>query len=67
MQATVGGKEVVIRTHRDRADKHGRWLAVVHFKDAAGAVTKDLYDGRISLKFLRGSKEVLTWCRRRLR
>ena len=37
MQATVGGKEVVIRTHRDRADKHGRWLAVVHFKDAAGA------------------------------
>ena len=37
VQASVGGKEVVIRTHLDRADKYGRWLAVVHFKDAAGA------------------------------
>ena len=37
VQASVGGKEVVIRTHLDRADKYGRWLAVVHFTDAAGA------------------------------
>jgi len=34
--ASVGGKEVVIRTHKDRADKYGRWLAVVHFRDATG-------------------------------
>jgi len=36
-EAYVGGKEVVIRTHLDRADKYGRWLAVIHFRDAAGA------------------------------
>jgi len=40
---------------------------VSRYPDAAGVVTKDLYDGRISLRFLRGSKEVLSWCRRRLR
>jgi len=36
VEASVGGKEVVINTHRDRADKYGRWLAVIHFRDAAG-------------------------------
>lgn len=40
---------------------------ISRYPDAAGAVTKDLYDGRMSLRFLRGSKEVLSWCRRRLR
>ena len=34
VEASVGGKEVRIRTHMDRADKYGRWLAVIHFKDA---------------------------------
>ena len=37
VQASVGGKEVVLNSHLDRADKYGRWLAVIHFKDAAGA------------------------------
>jgi len=37
VQASVGGKEVVLNSHLDRADKYGRWLAVVHFADAAGA------------------------------
>jgi len=36
VQDSVGGKEVVLRTHLDRADKYGRWLAVIHFRDAAG-------------------------------
>jgi len=33
----VGGREVVLRTHMDRRDKYGRWLAVVHFLDGSGA------------------------------
>jgi len=37
VQASVGGKEVVLNSHMDREDQYGRWLAVVHFKDAAGA------------------------------
>jgi len=37
VQAQVGGKEIVVNTHLDRADKYGRWLAVIHVKDAAGA------------------------------
>jgi len=37
VQGQVGGKEVVLNSHLDRADKYGRWLAVIHFKDAAGA------------------------------
>jgi len=36
VQDSVGGKEVVLNSHRDRAEKYGRWLAVIHFKDAAG-------------------------------
>jgi len=35
--AQVGGKEIVVNTHLDRADKYGRWLALIHVKDAAGA------------------------------
>jgi len=37
VEASVGGKDVVLNSHLDRADKYGRWLAVIHFKDAAGA------------------------------
>jgi len=37
------------------------------YPDAAGVVTSKLYDGRISLRFLRGTRKVLTWCRSRLR
>jgi len=36
VEASVGGKDVVINTHLDRTDKYGRWLAVMHFQDAAG-------------------------------
>ena len=36
VQAAVGGREVVLNSHMDRADKYGRWLAVVHYQDAAG-------------------------------
>jgi len=36
VEASVGGKEVAIRTHLDRADKYGRWLAVIHFQEVAG-------------------------------
>jgi len=36
VQAQVGGKEVVVNTHLDRADKYGRWLAVIHYLDSAG-------------------------------
>ena len=37
------------------------------YPDAAGAVTSQLYDGRTSLRFLRGTRKVLAWCRSRLR
>ena len=37
------------------------------YPDAAGEVTTALFDGRISLSFLRGTKKVMTWCRNRLR
>lgn len=37
------------------------------YPDAAGVVTSKLYSGRISLKFLRGTRAVLGWCRTRLR
>jgi len=37
VQASVGGKEVVLNSHMDRADKYGRWLAVVHYRDATRA------------------------------
>jgi len=40
---------------------------LTRYPDAAGAVTSDLYDGRMSLRFLRGTRKVLTWCRTRLR
>ena len=36
VQDSVGGKEVVLNSRIDRADKYGRWLAVINFKDAAG-------------------------------
>jgi len=37
VQDSVGGREVVMSSHLDRADKYGRCLAVIHFRDAAGA------------------------------
>ena len=37
------------------------------YPDAAGAVTDELYDGRLSLHFLRGASKVLAWVRNRLR
>ncbi len=37
------------------------------YPDVAGVVTSDLYDGRTSLHFLRGTRKVMDWCRRRLR
>jgi len=37
------------------------------YPDAAGQVTTALFDGRISLSFLRGTKKVMTGCRNRLR
>lgn len=40
---------------------------ITRYPDAAGAVTTELYNGRISLRFLRGTKKVLAWCRSRLR
>lgn len=40
---------------------------ITRYPDAAGAVTSDLYNGRLSLRFLRGTKKVMEWCRTRLR
>ena len=40
---------------------------IIRYPDAAGAVTSDLYNGRMSLRYLRGTREVLAWCRSRLR
>jgi len=40
---------------------------MTRYPDAAGVLTTEIYDGRISLAFLRGTKEVLKWCRNRLR
>lgn len=40
---------------------------IARYPDAAGAVTTELYDGWMSRRFLNGSKEVLAWCRKRLR
>jgi HEPN domain-containing protein len=40
---------------------------ITRYPDAAGAVTSDLYNGRLSLRFLRGTKKVMEWCRSRLR
>src|SRR3972149_4149875 len=40
---------------------------VSRYPEAAGAMTSDLYDGGISLRFLRGTVRMLTWCRNRLR
>ena len=37
------------------------------YPDAAGDVTTALFDGKISLSFLRGTEKVMTWCRNRLR
>lgn len=37
------------------------------YPDAAGAVTSELYDGRLSLHFLRGASKVHVWVRNRLR
>lgn len=31
------GKQVIFRTHMDRADKYGRWLTIVHYQDIDGA------------------------------
>ena len=43
----MGGREVVIRTHMDRRDKYGRWLAVVRYVDGAGA-WRDLNEGLVA-------------------
>ncbi len=40
---------------------------MTRYPDAAGVVTSELYDGRTSLRFLRGTKQVMEWCRNRLR
>lgn len=40
---------------------------ITGYPDAAGAVTSELYNGRLSLRFLRGTKKVMDWCRNRLR
>jgi len=40
---------------------------ITRYPDAAGAVTSELYSGRLSLRFLRGTKKVMEWCRSRLR
>lgn len=40
---------------------------LTRYPDVAGAVTSELYDGRTSLRFLRGTKKVMEWCRKRLR
>jgi endonuclease YncB( thermonuclease family) len=36
VEVLVLGKEVVVRVPWDRRDEHGRWLAVVHWRDAEG-------------------------------
>ena len=36
VEVLVLGKEVVVHSSGDRPDEHGRWPAVVHWRDAAG-------------------------------
>jgi len=36
VEVLIKGKEVIANTHMDRRDKHGRWLAVVYWRDAEG-------------------------------
>ena len=36
VEILVLGKEVVVRMPMNRRDEHGRWRAVVHWRDAAG-------------------------------
>ncbi len=40
---------------------------MTRYPDAAGVPTREIYDGHISLHFIRGTREVLQWCRSRLR
>ena len=34
--ARIEGREVVVNSFKDRGDKYGRWLAVVHYLAADG-------------------------------
>ena len=40
---------------------------LTRYPDAAGALTSELYTGRMSLHFIRGTRKVFVWARRRLR
>ncbi len=61
--ATVGVDEKMSEFLAALAPQYMR----TRYPDAAGDVTTALFDGRISLSFLRGTKKVMTWCRNRLR
>jgi len=57
----------VERSMRDFLAELTPHYMITRYPDAAGAVTSELYDGRLSLRFLRGTRKVMEWCRNRLR
>ena len=64
---TLGNMAGVDRTMTDFLAALAPQYVRTRYPDAAGDVTTALYDGRISLMFLRGTKKVMGWCRNRLR
>ena len=63
----LGRRVAIGRPMRDFLAELTPHYMITRYPDAAGAVTSDLYNGRLSLRFLRGTKKVMDWCRTRLR
>ncbi len=59
----VGCNEKMLGFHTELSPHY----TMTRYPDAAGALTTEIYDGYISLRFIRGTREVPLWCRNRLR
>lgn len=60
----VGGMDAAMLDFLAELTPH---YMMTRYPDAAGVPTYEVYEGHISLKFLRGTGKVLKWCRNRLR
>jgi micrococcal nuclease len=62
VEVLVLGKEVIVHMPADCPDKHGRWLAVVHWRDAAGDwsnLNEDLIENGLAASTFSVTEEVV--------
>lgn len=48
----ISGKDIIIKTHKDKQEKYGRWLGDIYLPDSDKSINQILLEERLAVPFM---------------